>query len=76
VIGLARTFGKRVLAEGVEEASQFHFLKGEGCDEAQGYYFSRPMPEAACTGFLMRHHLAVGGPAAGGQVSLEQAVAC
>jgi EAL domain-containing protein (putative c-di-GMP-specific phosphodiesterase class I) len=55
IIGLARVFGKRVLAEGVEEASQFHFLKGEGCDEAQGYYFSRPMPEAACTAFLERH---------------------
>ena len=55
IIGLARIFGKRVLAEGVEEASQFHFLKGEGCDEAQGYYFSRPMPEAACTAFLQRH---------------------
>ena len=75
VIGLARTFGKRVLAEGVEEASQFHFLKGEGCDEAQGYYFSRPMPEAACTGFLMRH-LAAGEPAGGEVASLEQAVAC
>jgi diguanylate cyclase (GGDEF)-like protein len=65
VIGLARTFGKRVLAEGVEEASQFHFLKAEGCDEAQGYYFSRPMPEAACIGLLKRH-LGAG----------EQAVAC
>ena len=42
IIGLARTFGKRVLAEGVEEVGQFRFLLGEGCHEAQGFYFSRP----------------------------------
>jgi EAL domain-containing protein (putative c-di-GMP-specific phosphodiesterase class I) len=55
IIGLARTFGKRVLAEGVEEMGQFHFLPGEGCHEAQGFYFLRPMPETACTAFLLRH---------------------
>lgn len=55
IIGLARIFGKRVLAEGVEETSQFQFLKAEGCDEAQGYHFSRPIPETACTSFLQRH---------------------
>jgi diguanylate cyclase (GGDEF)-like protein len=63
IIGLARIFGKRVLAEGVEEASQCHFLSSEGCDEAQGYHFSRPMPEAACVAFLERH-LGVGEAAA------------
>ena len=55
IIGLARTFGKRVLAEGVEEVDQFRFLLGEGCHEAQGFYFARPMPETACTAFLLRH---------------------
>ncbi|HEX6011867.1 MAG TPA: bifunctional diguanylate cyclase/phosphodiesterase, partial [Geminicoccaceae bacterium] len=55
IIGLARTFGKRVLAEGVEELNQFQFLLGEGCHEAQGYYFAWPMPESACTAFLLRH---------------------
>jgi diguanylate cyclase (GGDEF)-like protein len=54
IIGLARTFGKRVLAEGVENAGQLHFLLGEGCHEAQGFHFARPMPEAACTAFLLR----------------------
>jgi EAL domain-containing protein (putative c-di-GMP-specific phosphodiesterase class I) len=39
----------------VEELSQFQFLLGEGCHEAQGYYFARPMPESACTAFLLRH---------------------
>jgi EAL domain-containing protein (putative c-di-GMP-specific phosphodiesterase class I) len=28
----------------VETAGQFAFLEGEGCDEVQGYYFSRPVP--------------------------------
>ena len=55
IIGLARTFGKRVLAEGVEELGQFQFLLSEGCHEAQGFFFARPMPEDACTAFLSRH---------------------
>jgi diguanylate cyclase (GGDEF)-like protein len=54
IISLARVFGKRVLAEGVEEAGQRRFLEQEGCDEAQGFLFSRPMPEEACTAFLLR----------------------
>jgi diguanylate cyclase (GGDEF)-like protein len=78
IIGLARVFGKRVLAEGVEEASQFHFLKGEGCDEAQGYYFSRPMPEAACTAFLERHMAPspVTIPAGHGRPPVDEPQAC
>jgi diguanylate cyclase (GGDEF)-like protein len=55
IISLAQTFGKRVLAEGIEEASQYRYLAAEGCHEGQGYYFARPMPEAACTEFLAEH---------------------
>ena len=58
IIGLPQSFGKRVLAEGIEEASQYRFLLAEGCHEGQGYHFARPMPEAACTGFLKRHAIA------------------
>jgi EAL domain-containing protein (putative c-di-GMP-specific phosphodiesterase class I) len=54
ITGLARSFGKRVLAEGVEKAGQRRFLEREGCHEAQGFHFARPMPEAACTAFLRR----------------------
>ncbi len=57
IIGLARSFGKRVLAEGIEQAAQFQVLLGEGCHEAQGYFFARPMPEEACTAFLQLHTL-------------------
>lgn len=54
IIHLARTFGKRVLAEGVETEGQHRFLVDEGCDAAQGYLFAKPMPFAACTRELER----------------------
>jgi diguanylate cyclase (GGDEF)-like protein len=53
IIGLAKTFGKRVLAEGVETEAQRQFLLREGCDAAQGYLFSRPIPEEAMTRMLL-----------------------
>lgn len=52
IIGLARTFDLRVVAEGVESEQQRRFLEREGCDEAQGYHFARPMPEAEVTAFM------------------------
>jgi EAL domain-containing protein (putative c-di-GMP-specific phosphodiesterase class I) len=44
VVGLGHSLGVRTCAEGVETEAQFAFLEGEGCDEVQGYYFSRPVP--------------------------------
>lgn len=41
---LAHRLGLRVVAEGVETADQLVYLKNAGCDEVQGYYFSRPVP--------------------------------
>jgi diguanylate cyclase (GGDEF)-like protein/PAS domain S-box-containing protein len=46
VINLGRTLKLRVVAEGVETAEELAFLRGQRCDEAQGYYFSRPVPAA------------------------------
>ena len=46
VIGLARSFGYRVIAEGVETVEQGQMLLQLGCSLAQGYCVARPMPEA------------------------------
>jgi diguanylate cyclase (GGDEF)-like protein len=43
-ISLGHKFGLQVIAEGVEEKTQLDFLRAEGCDQAQGYYLSRPLP--------------------------------
>ena len=44
VIGLARSFGYRVIAEGVETVEQGQMLLQLGCAQAQGYCIARPMP--------------------------------
>mgnify|MGYP000908205195 CR=1 FL=1 len=44
-----------IVAEGVETAEQATFLKDHGCDEAQGYYLGRPMPEDRFAALLEEH---------------------
>jgi len=43
VINMGRGLMQRVVAEGVETREQLAFLQSRGCDEGQGYYFSRPL---------------------------------
>jgi diguanylate cyclase (GGDEF)-like protein/PAS domain S-box-containing protein len=44
IIGMARNLGLVVIAEGLETQEELDFLRAHHCDEAQGYYFSRPAP--------------------------------
>ena len=46
IIGLGRNLSLPVTVEGVETREQLEFLKGEACDEVQGYLTGRPMPIA------------------------------
>ena len=49
---MAQALGVKVVVEGVEEQEQLDFLRETGCDEIQGYFFSRPMPAVAMTDWL------------------------
>jgi len=44
ILQTGRLLGMRVLAEGVETDEQATLLRGLGCDEAQGFLYSRPVP--------------------------------
>ena len=52
VISMAHSLGLRVLAEGVETEGQLRELAAQGCDEVQGFYFSRPLNDIAMVGML------------------------
>lgn len=54
VIELARDLGMKTTAEGIETKSQFDWLVQHGCDEGQGYYFSKPMSGTQLQALLER----------------------
>jgi diguanylate cyclase (GGDEF)-like protein len=55
IISLAHNLELSVIAEGVETAAQFNFLRDGGCDEIQGYYFSKPLLPHQLAALLHAH---------------------
>ena len=45
MVGLARSFSLKMVAEGVEDSKTLQALKSLGVDRVQGYYVAKPMPE-------------------------------
>ena len=66
IVGLGRSFGMLVVAEGVETDQQLLSLQQQGCDELQGYYLGRPQSAEALFGIQTDHSLQL--PAARAQV--------
>ena len=60
IIGMARSLSIQTIAEGVETVQQMEYLRDQGCDEMQGYWFSRPLTAEQFQLFA-RHHEAPAG---------------
>ena len=55
VISLAQSLGMKVTAEGIETEQQLRQLQALGCDQGQGYYFSRPLGREAAEALLRQN---------------------
>lgn len=71
VIRLAHDLGKQVVAEGVETIEQANLLARMGCDQLQGFLFSRPMPPEAAGEYLRSAPAAMRKPVSGDVVPLR-----
>ena len=60
IISIAQQLNHKVIAEGVETVEQLAFLKHSGCDEVQGYLFSKPLPAGQFEKALREDWLAEG----------------
>ncbi|HJP69969.1 MAG TPA: EAL domain-containing protein, partial [Sphingomicrobium sp.] len=49
ILSIANCMGQEVIAEGVETVEQAEFLEANGCQFAQGFLFSRPLPKLEMT---------------------------
>jgi EAL domain-containing protein (putative c-di-GMP-specific phosphodiesterase class I) len=66
-VALGHSLGKRVVAEGVGSEAQLAFVRAAGCDEAQGYHLSRPVPASEAERLLRGGGPPPGRPPADGQ---------
>ncbi len=54
IIAMTRTLGLKVIAEGVETEDQIAFIQRSKCDDVQGYFYSRPLPEDEFVAFVRK----------------------
>lgn len=59
IITLGHNLGLKVIAEGVETSDHEQFLKEEGCDESQGFKYTKPIPAEAFWDFAVAHNRGV-----------------
>ncbi|MBI3441042.1 MAG: EAL domain-containing protein [Proteobacteria bacterium] len=52
IVSLAKTFNLSIVAEGVESRNEIYSLAGLGCNNGQGYFFSKPLPIDEVPGFI------------------------
>ena len=55
VVGLGHSLGMRTIAEGVETSDQMNWLREQGCQELQGFLFSKPIPKEATAAIIAKH---------------------
>ena len=55
IIGIGKTLGLTVVAEGVETVAQSEFLREHDCDQLQGFLFSKPMQQEHALKYLQVH---------------------
>ena len=55
IIAMAKSLKLKLIAEGVETEEQLDFLRQQGCEEFQGYFFSQPVPARAFTKLLKQN---------------------
>lgn len=60
IVLMAHSLGLSVVAEGVETERQLTFLRGENCDEIQGYWLARPLDADACRAFVTGYRMPKG----------------
>ncbi|MFA6370401.1 MAG: EAL domain-containing protein [Bacilli bacterium] len=55
IISLGKKLNYLIVAEGIENEKQLHYLKGYNCDYGQGYLFSRPLDEEHALEYFIKH---------------------
>lgn len=60
-VGMGHRLGMTIVAEGVETVSELDALRESGCDEVQGFYFSKPMASGSVPGWVSQHLAAASG---------------